>query len=143
MDDKGDSIMAHLAPILLEECSDEEVFWLAEIAKRSYYGESARDLFERAAEREFQLWRVLHKEAKGIMATKLIQRKTGKEFWIEFLVGEGWAKYTKEFWDACSTQAALADCRFIGVATVRPAIVKLMEREVGLKPVSVIFSQEV
>lgn len=78
--------MRVLQRLSLENITNKHVFWLVEMVKISYFGETAVSIIQRAAKGECQLWGF--EKDKGVIVTEILQHPSGKEVFICGFAGD-------------------------------------------------------
>lgn len=134
--------MAHLSVIDVSQATESDLKWIDKVAGLSYYDESLRDILRRALDGDLMLYRVGGEVGlDGVVAARVIDRRTLREFWIEFFVGKGLIAHAKAVHQALWERAKLADCKRLSGLEHNPALGKIFEG-FGMKPVATVYTEE-
>lgn len=134
--------MPHLYEIAMRDLTEEELGWLDKAMRASYTGQTLRDVLEDGRAGSLVFWRFHADGARGIIATRLLERNFGRELWIEALGGSGLLGYAQAVREAVGELAARADAKRLGGAACRPGLARLYREVFGLRARAEIFVEE-
>lgn len=121
---------------------EDDLLLLDKASKYSYYQEDVRDLLERIRDGDIVLWKLKDDTARGLVGTRLIERKTGLELWIELLVGTGFLSRAGEIREAIHELAHRAEATRVSGFAVRPGLARLYEKVLKVPPAATVFTEE-
>lgn len=125
----------YLKPIPPRGMSQKDIEWLDKAARTSYYGHTAKDIWELAVKKECQLWRV--GDCDGLIVTLVRETPRGKVLDIWLLAGAGLMKAAEAVHDELVVWARTLGCRAIEGRAMRkglqPLYKKLMGEDLGIK----------
>lgn len=116
---------------------------LDKASHHSYHGETYKGLLERVRDGNLQLWEYEDDKASGLVGTILIDRKVGRELWIDILVGKGFLERAVEVHAAIVELAKSAQANRITGFAVRPGLARLYREVLKVPPAATVFSEEV
>jgi hypothetical protein len=133
--------MSHLRAIFVEKASESDLIWIDKLSSFSYYEETTKSLIQRGLTGNLGFWRIVGEDLDGIIAARIVQRGELREFWIEFIHGKGllkkWVELYQDLWEL----ARMAACTRVSWMCP-PAHTKTYQRIMGVRPVSIIFSED-
>ena len=117
----------------------EMVKQLEEVCFLSYTGMCTTDVVTALADKEIQLWQ----HGKGILTSKILQHRDGRELLIELVSGSGIVNDFKPVWEELQRFAKQYKCRWISGQTARSSFGRFLERKLKMQKVSSYYLVEI
>lgn len=115
---------------------------LVKVGRRAYDNAEASFFVRRALDKQMKFIRI-EGDIRGLIGLEKHETSKGLELWVSFIAGKGAMKHVREIWKGL--QKVQDDLGAVTIATMAPcvALARIYERQIGLRPVAMLFREEV